>query len=437
MSRDARIALFVLLAGLPGAAVALRLLWLHTPSQALRWSLATLIVTTLFGCAFTLQAQVVRPVQTLANLLAAIREGDYTLRGRGPFENDSFGLALREANAIGEALRGQRLDSLEASALLGTVMDEIEVAVFAFDPAGLLRFANRAGAQLFRSPPEKLFGRSAAQCGLGEALGFATARTLDLAFPSGLGRWEVRARTVRLGGVEHRLVVLSDLRRALREEERQAWQRLIRVLSHEINNSLTPIQSMAQSLQSPLVDREDLQKGLATIAGRAEAVSRFMAAYAQLARLPPPRLVPVPVAAWVRRAAGLEQRLRAAVDEGPEVTLQADPDQLDQLLINLLANATEATLAAGATAARPAGAAEVRVGWRVLAGELEVTVTDSGPGLPPSANLFTPFFTTKQSGSGIGLVLSRQIAENHGGSLTLENRPGGGGCVARVRLPAT
>jgi nitrogen fixation/metabolism regulation signal transduction histidine kinase len=361
-------------------------------------------------------------------MLAAIREGDYSLRAREHFDNDSFGLALREANAIAEALRGQRLDSLEASALLGTVMDEIEVAVFAFDPQGRLRFANRAGALLFQKPQEALLAKSAEQLGLLEALQQSAPRTKDLAFPSGMGRWEVRTRSVRLGGVQHRLVVLSDLRRALREEEREAWQRLIRVLSHEINNSLTPIQSIAQSLQSSSIPPEDLREGLNAIAARAQAVSRFMAAYARLARLPPPRLSEVQVAAWVRRVAALETRVAVAVDAGPEVTVQADSDQLDQLLINLLANAAEATLEAGGV--------DVRLGWSAANGQVEVSVTDSGPGLPASANLFTPFFTTKKSGSGIGLVLSRQIAENHGGSLTVENRQDARGALARVRLPA-
>jgi nitrogen fixation/metabolism regulation signal transduction histidine kinase len=387
----------------------------------MRWTLLTLIVGCLFGFALALQALIVRPLQTLSNMLAAIREGDYTLRGRDDFAPDSFGLALREANAIAEALRGQRLDSLEASALLGTVMDEIEVAVFAFDPSEKLRFLNRAGAALFQQPLEKLLGKSAAQLGLSEALG-EIPRTLDLSFPSGLGRWEVRARTVRLSGQEHRLVVLSDLRRALREEERQAWQRLIRVLSHEINNSLTPIQSIAQSLQNPAMQPADLRDGLGVISSRAEAVSRFMAAYARLARLPAPRLAPVEVSSWLRRAAALETRTRVQITPGPELSLQADVDQLDQLMINLITNAVEA-------------GGQVSLEWRALPGHLEVSISDSGPGLPESANLFTPFFTTKPGGSGIGLVLSRQIAENHGGTLVLENRPDAPGAVARVRLP--
>ena len=427
MTRDRRIALFVLLGGLPGAAIALSLLWQYQHSQALRWTLAALIATALIGFALALQSQIVRPLQTLSNMLAAIREGDYSLRAREEFDDDSFGLALREANAIAEALRGQRLDSLEASALLGTVMDEIEVAVFAFDENGRAVLANRAGERLLGAELARLPSSDARQLGLGAALLGPSPRNLELTLPGGAGKFELRRSTFRLGGKPHQLLVLADLRRALREEERQAWQRLIRVLSHEINNSLTPIQSIAQSLQSPRIRPEDLREGLNAIAARAEAVSRFMAAYARLARLPPPRLSDVQVAAWVRRVAALETRITVTVEGGPEVVVQADADQLDQLLINLLANAAEATLEAGGS--------EVRLGWRAGDGEVEVSVVDSGPGLPASANLFTPFFTTKKSGSGIGLVLSRQIAENHGGSLTVENRLSMRGAVARVRLP--
>ena len=457
MTRDRRIVLYVALAGLPGAAVALRLLWLFVPSQALRWTLAAVILGSLAGFALLLQALIVRPLQTLSNMLAAVREGDYTLRSRGAFPDDALGAAMLEANAIAEALRGQRLDSLEATALLGSVMDEIEVAVLAFDPEGRVRFSNRAAALLFLTEPALLHARLASQLGLAEALLSTGPRTMDLAFPGGMGRWEVRARDVRLGGAVHRLVVLSDLRRALREEERQAWQRLIRVLGHEINNSLTPIQSIAQSLlalvaadarsgspdaahagtrgalqedaasAAPAPDpvaglREDLRAGLSVIAARADAVARFMASYARLARLPLPRLQPLDVAQWVGRVAALETRARVVVKPGPAVTLDADGDQLDQALINLVANAVEAG----------GGAA---ISWAVAGRMLEVTVTDAGPGLPASANLFTPFFTTKKGGSGIGLVLSRQIAENHGGSLALHDRSPGPGCEARLRLP--
>jgi len=219
--------------------------------------------------------------------------------------------------------------------------------------------------------------------------------------------------------------VLADLRRALREEERQAWQRLVRVLGHEINNSLAPIHSISAGLRKG-GSQEDLESGLAVIERRAESLMRFMSAYARLARLPPPQLAPVDVPAWVERVAALEKRLPVRVGQGPAVAVAADSDQLDQLLINLVRNAADAALETG-------GAVEVT--WAVAQKQVEVCVADEGPGLASTANLFVPFFTTKPQGSGIGLALSRQIAEAHQGSLSLENRTDRQGARARLRLP--
>jgi signal transduction histidine kinase len=256
---------------------------------------------------------------------------------------------------------------------------------------------------------------------------------MDLTFQGRLGRWDVRRTTFRQGGVPHQLLVLADLSQALRQEERQAWKRLIRVLSHEINNSLAPIKSMAESLlnlrarrpQPPDLE-EDLQQGLVVIAGRSEALSRFMASYAELARLPAPSRGLVNVAGWIRRIAELETRLPVEVVAGPDVAVRADGDQLDQLLINLVNNAVDAALETGGG---------VEVGWDLRAGKLEVQVRDEGPGLLDTTNIFVPFFTTRPGGSGIGLVLSRQIAEGHGGALELRNRSDGSGCIATLTLP--
>jgi two-component system, NtrC family, nitrogen regulation sensor histidine kinase NtrY len=252
-------------------------------------------------------------------------------------------------------------------------------------------------------------------------------------FPGGAGRWEVRWSTFRQDGLPHRLLVLSDLSRVLRAEEHSAWQRLMRVLGHEINNSLAPIKSLAGSLRTlsqrsarPADWEQDLQSGLAVIEGRSEALARFMGAYARLARLPPPRMSPVSLTEWVRRVAALEDRVEVVVADGPPVEIAADGDQLDQLLINLVRNAADA-------AAETDG--RVTLAWRVNRGTVEVLVEDEGPGLPDPGNLFVPFFTTKTNGSGIGLVLSRQIAEAHGGSLVLEQREDRSGARARLRLP--
>jgi nitrogen fixation/metabolism regulation signal transduction histidine kinase len=430
---ERRVLALALAAGAPAVALSVGLLLLGDHPPRVVWTLGGLVVLVWLGFAFAARRRVVYPLQTLANLLEALREGDFSLRGRRARDQDALGEVLREVNLLSRTLHEQRLGALEATVLLRRVMAEIDVAIFAFDGAGRLRLVNRAGERLLAAPGERLLGKSAAELGMGDCLAGEAVRTLQGAFPGGEGQWGLRRSTFREGGAPLRLVVLTDLSRTLREEERQAWQRLIRVLGHELNNSLAPIKSMAGTLRS-LAGREprtadwedDLRRGLAVIEDRSDALGRFIGAYSRLARLPKPKLEPVAVGEWVRRAAALEPRVPVAVTGGPEVTLRADRDQLDQLLINLLHNAAEAALETGGG---------VRVGWRDGRQQLELWVEDEGPGLTNTANLFVPFFTTKPGGTGIGLVLCRQIAEAHGGTLGLENRPGARGCVARLRLP--
>ena len=430
-----RILLLALLAGLPGSALGLGLLWSGPYAARTLWTLTLLVVAVWIGASLALRQRVVRPLQTLSNLLGALREGDFSIRARGARGDDALGLALLEINTLSETLREQRLGAEEATALLRTVMAETDVAILAFDAAGRLRLANRAAEGLLRQPAARLLGSDAEELGLGTCLIGDAPRTFSGVFPGGTGRWELRRSEFRQGGLPHQLVVLSDLSRALREEERAAWQRLTRVLSHEINNSLAPIQSIAGSLLDvlrtdplPADARDDLTDGLGVIRGRSAALGRFLSSYARLTRLPPPDRSHMELESWVRRVAALETRLPVHVLGGPEVELYADGDQLDQLLINLIRNATDAALETDGG---------VSVDWEVAGDDVELRVLDDGPGLESTANLFVPFFTTKSNGSGIGLVLSRQIAEAHGGSLTLRTRVEGRGCVATLTIPGS
>lgn len=433
LAYERRILARALLAGLAGSAIAIIVLWTGGTSPKLAWTLTILIIVSWLGFAFSAQNRVTFPLRTLSNMLAALHEGDFSMRARGGGHSDALGEVLHEVNALGETLRLQRLGAMEATALLRKVMEEIDVAVFALDADNRLRLINRAGERILNRPAERALGRTAAELGIENCLTVETPHIAQIAFPGKMGKWEIHRGSFREGGKPHHLLLISDLSQALREEERLAWQRLIRVIGHELNNSLAPIKSVAENL-SGLIARDDrpsdweddMRHGLAVIAGRSDGLARFMNAYARLARLPAPQLRPVEVSTWIQRAASLDPRKQIPVMPGPEMSIQADPDQLDQVLINLVKNAVDAALETGGG---------VQVGWDKRNSFLEVWVRDEGPGIPSASNLFVPFFTTKPGGSGIGLVLSRQIAEAHGGSLSLENVTSGRGCEARLRLP--
>jgi two-component system nitrogen regulation sensor histidine kinase NtrY len=422
-----------LLAGLPGSGIALILLWRGDFTSKVQWTLTLFIVGLWWGISAALRDRVVYPLQTLSNLLAALREEDFSIRARGQRKDDPLGEVLIEMNALAETLREQRLGALEATSLLRTVMEEIPVAVFSFDPDRRLRLANRAGERLLARPIERLLGRTAAELGLATFLGIGGPSIVAGTFPGGTGRWEVRSGHFRQGGIPLELLVMTDVSQSLRDEERQAWQRLIRVIGHEINNSLAPIKSIAHSLERILTRdpkppdwESDMRSGLQVVGSRADSLGRVTAAYSQLARLPAPTLGRVELSHLVSRVAELEQRKPIRVRGGPPVTLEADADQIEQLLINLVRNAVDATID---TEGR------VSLEWDVTDSRVRVRVEDEGPGLSNTANLFVPFFTTKPGGSGIGLVLCRQIAEAHGGAITLENRAPGPGCRAELTLP--
>ncbi len=355
------------------------------------------------------------------------------MRGRAGAFDDALGEVMREVNTLGGTLREQRLGALEATTLLRTVMSEIDVAVFAFDHERKLRLVNRAGERLLAAPAERALGASAEELNLDTCLEGEPQQTFQMTFPGGAGRWGLRRTLVREHGLPLQLLVVADLTLPLRQQELHAWQRLVRVLGHELNNSLTPIKSIAGSLASLLTRQplpadweDDMRRGLNVISTRSEALSRFIGAYARLAKLPRPQLQAMEIRPWVERGVSLETRLKVGVRPGPEIAIQGDPDQVEQVLINLLRNAADAATITGGG---------VQIGWMRNGTHVEVAIEDEGPGISNTTNLFVPFFTTKPGGSGIGLVLSRQIAEQHGGTLVLENRTDRIGCVARLRLP--
>jgi len=439
LAHEQRIFYYALLAGLPAVACSVWLLWANDYQPKVQWTLLLFIGLCWLGFALAVREQVTRPLQTMANLLTALREGDFSVRARGASRDEPLGDVLAEINMLSGVLQEQRLGALEATALLRTVMEEIDVAIFAFDANATLRLVNRSAQELLAQPAERILGRQAGELDLADCLAGEATRVLTRTFPGGAGRWGMRRTSFREGGLPHQLLVIADLSQPLREEELKAWQRLVRVIGHELNNSLAPIKSIAGSLTTmlrrPQRDpdwEQDLRGGLEIIEARAEGLNRFMQSYARLAKLPAPSKHPCDIGPLLHRIVSLETRAAVQIVGGPEVVALLDAAQIEQVVINLVKNAVEAAPDAGQSAPPTCG---VRVGWRKLPGTLEIFVEDDGPGIANTQNLFVPFFTTKPSGSGIGLVLCRQIAENHGGALTLENREGASGCIARLRLP--
>ncbi len=442
-----RISVYSFLVALPGLLVSAVLVWVQPWSVGSRLALIGGELFVWWLLALALQEQTTRPLQTLANVIGSLREEDYSFRARNAVPEDALGELSLEVNALADMLSAEKVRTIEATALLQRVVDEIDAPLFAFDPTLALRLVNPAGEHLLRKSKGQLMERNAAELGLQECLTADNETVVELNVGESRVRWLLRRSSFRQRGVPHTLVVLSDVSRALREEERKAWQRLIRVLGHELSNSLAPIKSIAGSLGSRVsginIDaevRSDLQRGLEIIETRSGSLQRFLEAYRRLAQMPPPILKDVPLAPLVARVAGLETRLKVCVQPGPDITFKVDPDQLEQMLINLIRNAVDAVLetaGSGAPCEKSSGAQSsgVAVRWDVDSDQVTLAIEDEGPGLLNPANVFTPFYTTKPSGSGVGLVLCRQIAEAHSGSIGISNRPSGPGCLVKVILP--
>jgi two-component system, NtrC family, nitrogen regulation sensor histidine kinase NtrY len=424
--------LYCLFLALPGLIFAAILLYQHQVSAAPAILVAVCLLLYLVLISASLTDGLIRPLQTLSNVVSSLREGDYSFRARGASSRDAYGELAGEINALADLLQKQRVRSLEATALLARILEVMHSPLYAFDRENVLQLVNEAGVQLLGLPHARCFGRTARELGL-EGLLDSLDQSVH-SFGSKPNRWLLRKAAFRQDGAPHILLLLADVSQPLREEEQAAWKRLVRVLGHELSNSLAPIKSIAGSLLARAdqlhgdeTTVHDFRRGLSVVESRADSLHRFVQSYRILAQLPPPHLKTVQVAPLVERVALLEQRVPVQLEQGAPATLHADSDQLEQMLINLLTNAVDASLANGSH--------PVRIGWRFAETNLELFVEDRGLGIANSENLFVPFYTTKPAGSGVGLALAQQIARAHGGEIQLVNREDTDGARATVRLP--
>ncbi len=422
------------LCGLPGFAASLILLQTGGFTGKSVFTVIVLVAIAWAGLTAMLYNRVIRPIQTASNMLSALREGDFSMQGGFIDDEDALGQLMIEINTVSSLMRDQRLGAVEAGALLDKVVEEIDVAFFTFDPDNRLKSINPAGEKLLLKSAADLLGSSAEELGLEPFLGADPRRPVEHAFPARFSRWGFTRGGYRDHGVPQILLLVADLSQPLREEERMAWKRLIRVLGHELNNSLAPIKSLSGTLagiarMDPLPEdwREDMADGLEVIESRSEKLRGFLEGYSSIARLPPPTKEPFPVGVFLRRLASLETRIEVILVEGPECRINADSGQLEQLIINLLKNAVDAV--------RESKQGGIRLGWTRSEQAVVIWIEDDGPGIANPDNLFTPFYSTKKGGSGIGLALSRQIADAHDGSLSITNREDATGCLAKLILP--
>jgi two-component system, NtrC family, nitrogen regulation sensor histidine kinase NtrY len=440
LSFERRLRLWLYLLGLPMTVLCWLLLRRYSVEPVEQWFVLLALVLGWMFAVSVLMEQITRPLQTLANVVAALREDDFSFRARGGQRDDAIGDLALEVNRLAGTLQGQRAGALEAMALVERVMRSMQSPVLAFDPEGRLRLLNVAGERAFGLRVQTALGNSAMELELQDLLHVADDEVISLGIGQQPVRWVVKRASFRLRGIPHTLLVLSDVSAALREEERLAWERLIRVLGHEINNSLTPIKSIAGSLRGRLAvlndisaERADFERGLEVIENRSESLNRFLQAYRQLMGLPAPKLGSVSLTTLAERVAQLERRVAVTVTATEDVLLQIDGDQIEQAMINLVRNAADAALSPDAA---NGGVAHVEISWQAAGAEVVIAIVDNGPGLSNASNLFVPFYTTKPGGTGIGLVLAQQIAQAHRGSVQLANRLDGlAGCKADLRLP--
>lgn len=417
----------------------LLLLWVMIYAHVSIW--LTLLVALIGGLlviytSYRIHQKSAYQFRSLSNLLEAMIQGDYSLRARSDESNSALDELVVSINGLAQRLSSQRTESVESQLLLSTVIEHIDVAIVALNEANNIRFLNPAAKNLLQLGQEDSNATLLEQLSVVQSFSSGHHQVVELSLGRQQGRFNVHVEEFRESGLQHKLLFITDVRTLLRSEERKAWQSLVRVISHEINNSLSPIASISQTLKRLLSQKEnnvsenkkDLIEGLTIITERANSLSQFVDSYKQLAKLPEPNKQTTSILELLEKIKLLFKNQKIIIDPKADIQLFIDPVQFEQVFINIFKNAIESMSQVNTQGV-------VNVKWNAKGSFFKLNIYDEGCGIGNLDNIFVPFYSTKKHGSGIGLVLCRQIIEAHGGSLVITNRIDAQGCCVSIEVP--
>ena len=385
--------------------------------------------------AYLIHRKLTYQFRSVSNLVSTMAHGDYSLRARRANGSGAVNELTLAVNTLAERLSHQRWESIESQLLLQTIIEHIDVAILALNESGELRLLNPAARTLLNTENNDATSSLQGQLSFLQTFTSGEHQVVELSFGHQQGRFNIHVEEFREAGKQHKLLFITDVRRLLRREENKAWQSLVRVISHEINNSLSPIASLSQTLMrliqkqpEHIAGREDLLAGLNIISERATGLGQFIDSYKQLAKLPEPQKQPTSIFSMINKVCALLKETTIEIETADDVIIDIDPLQMEQVMINLLKNAVEAM-----AHTNPRG--RIYIAWTVKEAMFQLTLCDEGCGISNLDNMFVPFYSTKKHGTGIGLVLCRQIIEAHDGRITITNQTNAPGCCVRIELP--
>ncbi|WP_144392852.1 sensor histidine kinase [Pleionea sediminis] len=370
---------------------------------------------------------------TLSNILEAITKNDYTMRSRYYNEGDALGQLVKQINQLSDTLSKQKTQAAESQQLVKTIVQQIHVAIIALDEHKKITLANPEAQRLFGRYDHQIIGHTLDSLNINLLENIGREAVKEFQFPGRSGHFQIIKDQYFDEGKRHDIYFLTDIKVLLRKQERESWQKLVRVLSHEINNSLAPISSFAGTIRSIAKTQsleqtfaEQLNESLSIIAERANGLKNFIDTYRQLTNTPSPNKQPLNFNKIVHQIASLfdDSHFETQLDVQDEIV--ADATLLEQVLINLIKNAKEAQNDSDKA---------ITIKSHRMNNSFLIEVMDKGSGIQNSDNLFTPFYTTKKSGSGIGLALCRQIIDAHDGFISITNRKDTQGCTVSIELP--